>query len=181
MIIEEYLKDNHPSLYKEEKTIDTDRIIKNIISTNTYAKLNLIRLILKAEQEIIPVPEMLSLVRDIARQFSYIQRLLEKSGLIYEMSDRGTDNPVGKLLLELPEDFIDETLRSDEFKEYEFDYHKIVYIKQSMENIYGSYCVYLYTRSPIDADLIIDIMESEYIILKYKSKALWKVLHRNPI
>lgn len=50
MIIEEYLKANHSSIYKEEEKIDTDKIIKNIISTNTYAKLNLIRFILKAEQ-----------------------------------------------------------------------------------------------------------------------------------
>lgn len=178
MIIEEYLKANHPSLYKEEKTIDTDRIIKNIISTNTYAKLNLIRFILNAEQEIIPVPEMLSLVGDIVRQFSSIQHLLERSGLIKEMSDRGLSNPVGKLLLELPEDFIDEALRSPEFEEYEFDYHKIVYIKQSIENIYRNFCVSLYTRSRIDKDLIINIMESEYIILKYKSKALWESLHK---
>ena len=178
MIIEEYLKANHPSLYKEEKKIDTDRIIKAIISTNTYAKKNLIRFILKAEQEIIPVPEMLSLVGDIARQFSSIQYLLEKSGLIYEMSNRGTDNPVGKLLIELPEDFIDKTLRSAEFKEYEFDYHKIVYIKHSIENIYRNFCVSLYTRSRIDKDLITNIMESEYIILKYKSKALRESLHK---
>lgn len=178
MIIEEYLKANHPSLYKEEKTIDTDRIIKNIISTNTYAKLNLIRFILKERQEVIPVSKMLSLVGDIARQFSSIQHLLEKSGLINEMSDRGTDNPVGKLLIELPEDFIDKTLRSPEFEEYEFDYHEIVYIKQSIENIYRNFCVSLYTRSRIDKDLIINIMESEYIILKYKSKALWEALHK---
>ena len=50
MIIEEYLKANHPSLYKEEKMIDTDRIIKNIISTNTYAKKNLILFNLKERQ-----------------------------------------------------------------------------------------------------------------------------------
>ena len=121
---------------------------------------------------------MLYLIKEITRQFSSIQHLLERSGLIEEMSDRGTDNPVGKLLIELPEDFIDKTLRSEEFKEYEFDYHEIVYIKQSIENIYRNFCVSLYTRSRIDKDLIINIMESEYIILKYKSKALWESLHK---
>ena len=176
MIIEEYLKANHPSLYKEEKKIDTDRIIKAIISTNTYAKKNLILFNLKERQSVKSESEMLYLIKEITRQFSYIQKLLEDSRLIEEMPDRGTDNPVGKLLTELPEDFIAKTLRSDEFKEYELKDYEIGDIKYNIERIYRSYCVYLYTRSPIDANLIIDIMESEHIIFKSYAKKLYAAL-----
>ena len=175
MIIEEYLKANHPSLYEEEET-DTDKIIETIIDINTNAKICLVQLLIKKEHPVKYKLEIQNLVRAITRQFTFIQNILKQSGLIKELDTRGSHNPVGKLLLEVPEGFIYKQLAN-----YELKVHEIESIKHSIKDIYNSYCVSLYTRSEININLIINILESNYIIFGSDAETLFKELRKESI